>query len=105
MGHLGAETVLAAVGLVSDYDDVVAVSEHRIFGFVGLGCELLDGGEHDAAGWAGQRLPQIFPAFGLLGSMADKIVAHRERTEQLVVEIVAISNHHNGRVFPSPGER
>ena len=99
MWALGAEAVLAAVCLVGDDDDVAAVGEHRVFGFAGLGRELLDGGEHDAAGGTGQCFLQILPAFGLPGGMADKIAAHRERSEQLVIEIVSVGDYHNGRVL------
>ncbi len=89
-GHPGAETVLAAVRLVRDHDDVAAVGEGGVFGLAGIRRELVDGREHDAAGRTRQNLPQILPAVGLPRGLAEQVAAHGERAEQLVVEVVAV---------------
>ncbi len=98
-GHPGAETVLAAVRLVRDHDDVAAVGEGRVFDLAGLGCELLEGGEHHAAGRTRQSLSQVLPAVGLPRGLAEQVAAHGERAEQLVVEVVAVGEDHEGRVL------
>ena len=90
---------------VGDDDDVPAIGEHRVGALAGLGCKLLDSGEHHAARRAGQRLLQILPAFRLLRGLAEQITAHGKRAEQLVVEVVAVGDDDNGRISPSPGGR
>ena len=52
--------------------------------------ELLDGGEHHAAGCHRQELPQVLPALRLHGRLAQEVGAARERAEELIVEIVSM---------------
>ena len=67
----GEGVVLAAVGLVGDDDDVVALGDHRV-ALAALGVELLDQGE-DVAVVLAEQLPQVLARFGvgfLLGDRA-----------------------------------
>ena len=60
--------------------------------------ELLDGGEDDAAHIDGELRAQVRPACGLHRRLAQQILAPREGAEKLVVEVVAVGQHHHGRV-------
>jgi hypothetical protein len=48
---------------------------------------------------AQQVLAQVFAVFGLLGCLAQQILAHAERREQLVIQIVAVGQHNQRRVL------
>ena len=84
--------------LIGDHDDVPATGQHRIVGLAALGRDLLDGREHDAARGAGQDLPQLLPTADLPWGLAEKITAHGESAEKLIVEIVAVGDDDDGRV-------
>jgi hypothetical protein len=86
------------VGLVGDHHHVAALGQDRV-GRTGLGRELLDRGEDDPARGSVQRLLQVLAAVSLNRLLADQVGAHRKGAEQLVVEIVAVGDHHDGRVF------
>ncbi len=59
-GEAVDEVVLAAVRLVGDHHDVAPVGEHRVaVALVGIGEELLHGGEDHAAGARLQKLAQV----------------------------------------------
>ena len=64
-----------------------------------LGEELLDGGEHHAAGFHREPGAQIRPARGLHGRLAQQVGAAREGGEELVVEVVAVGQHDDGGVL------
>ena len=117
------EVVLAAVRLVGDDDDVAPLGQGRASGGVRLPVprligseaggtpvfpgessgrlfrkEFLDGGEDDAAGRHGEFGAQVGAAVRLDRRLAQQVPAAREGGEQLVVQIVAVGQHHHGRV-------
>ena len=92
------EAVLGPVGLVDEDDDVRAVRDLGE-GLAPLGAELLDGGEDDSADLAVQLLLQVGDALGLDGSLAQDVAASTEGAEELLVEIVAIGEHHHRGVL------
>ena len=92
------EVVLAAVRLVGDDDDVAPVGEHRVPVALLLGKELLDGGEHDAAGGDRELRPQVGAVGGLHRRLAQQIATAREGAEELIVEVVAVGEHDDGRI-------
>jgi hypothetical protein len=60
-----------------------------------FGLELLDGGEHHAAGSHLQQLFQVLAVFRLHWLLAAAIVCRRGKgVEQLVVQVVAVGDHH-----------
>ena len=85
--------------LVGDDDDIAAVGQNRIIGCAGFRRELLQGREDHAAGWAIQQFPQMVAVLGLKRGLAQQVLAHAEGREQLVVEIVAVGQHHQRRIF------
>ena len=85
--------------LVGDHDHVAAIRENRIVGRAILGRELLQGGEDHAAGRPIKQLAQMFAVLGLVGCLAQQVLAHAERAEQLVVQIVAVGQHDQRRVL------
>ena len=92
------EVVLAAVRLVGDDDDVAPLREHRVPVAFLLGEELLDRGEHHAARGDGELRAQVGPVGGLHRRLAQQVAAAREGAEELVVEVVAVGQHHDRRV-------
>ena len=98
-GDARFEAILAAVGLVADHHDVAAVGQHRERILVLARGELLDGGEDDAArGTVGQQLAQLWPRLGLHRRLAQALAGTGEHPEQLVVQVVAVGDHHDGRI-------
>ena len=63
-----------------------------------FGEELLDGGEDDAARFDRELAAQVRPAVRLHRRLAKQVPAAREGAEELIVEIVAVGQHHHGRV-------
>ena len=96
---LGSEAVLAAMRLVGDHDDVASVGQHRIVGRAVLGREFLQGGEDHATRRPVEQLAQMLAVLGLLRRLAQQVLAHAERAEQLVVQIVAVGQHDQRRVL------
>ncbi len=92
--HFGLEAVLAAVRLIGDDHDVAARGERPIH----LAKLLQRRENHPARSPVEQRL-QVLAALGLHGRLPDQIPAHRERSEELVVQIVAVGQYHQRRVF------
>ena len=92
------EVVLAAVRLVGDDDDVAPVREHRVPVALLLGEELLNGGEHHAAGGDRELRAQVGAVGGLHRRLAQQVAAAREGAEELVVEVVAVGEHDDRRV-------
>ena len=74
-----------------------------------VGEELLDGGEHHTARSSVEQLPQVGPGLGLNRGLAQHLRAAREGGEELVVEIVAVSEYdhrgvgHGGLADDPPG--
>jgi hypothetical protein len=93
------EVVLAAVRFVGHHHDVAALRERRVPVALLLGEELVDGGEHHAARNDRQELAQVRPALGLHRRLAQEVLAAGERAEELVVEVVAVGEHDQGRVL------
>ncbi len=94
----GFEAVLGAVGFVGDEDDVAAIAQRFILAAPVVGGEFLDGGEDDATGGHLELGFEIGAVFGLLGCLPQQVLAVGEGGEELVVEVVAISEHHQGGV-------
>ena len=96
--ELAAEAVLAAVRFIGDHDDVLPGAQlgHR---FAPVGHELLDGGEHHTAAGAVEQVAQLLAIGGLHRGLAEDVGAALELAEELVVEIVAIGEHHQGGVL------
>ena len=90
--HLFRQAVLAPVGLVCHDHDIPALRQ-RLIGFL----KLLHGGKDDAIGLtARQQLLQVLSALGLLGRLAQEVLATGELAVELVVQIVAVGDDHNG---------
>ena len=124
--HVSGETVdeviLRAVHFVGDHDDVLALRQRRepsclrrrrrketlILSSLSLvtstptsvrGEKLLDGGEDHAAAGHGQQLAQLVRARSLHGRLAEDVRAVLELAEKLVIETVAVGQHHQRRVL------
>ena len=92
------EVVLAAMGFVGDDHDVAAVREERMPVPLLFGEEFLDGGEDHATGRDRKLLAQVGPVSRLHRRLAQQILAAGEGAEELVVQIVAVGDDHDGRV-------
>ena len=96
----GGKAVLGAVGLVGNHHDVVPVRKHREHVLVFTGHELLDRGKHNPARWpVRQQLPQFLPGRGLHRLFAQQVLRQTEDAKELAVQVVAVGNHHHGRVL------
>ena len=93
------EVVLAAVRLVGDDHDVAAVGQRRVAVAFLFGEELVERGEDHAARRHAQQLPQVHAALGLHRRLAQEVLATGEGAEELVVEVVAVCEHDDGRVL------
>ena len=93
------EVVLASVGLVGDDDDVAPLGEGRVRVAFLFGEELLNGREDDSRDVHGELIAEVGPALCLRGRLAEEVLAAGECAEELVVEVVAVGEHHYGRVF------
>ena len=98
-GEAVNEVVLAAVRFVGDDHDVAPLGKRRVPVTLLLGQELLDGGKYHPARGHRQQLAQVGPALGLQRRLAQQLLAAGERPEELVVEVVAVGEHHQGRVL------
>ena len=93
------EVVLTAVGFIGDDHDVAPLGQDRVGVPFLIGEELLDGGEHHPARFHRQFAAQVGPACGLAGGLAEQVLATGEDAEQLVVQVVAVGEDDDGRVF------
>jgi hypothetical protein len=92
------QVVLAAVGLVGDDDDVAAVAQSgHLLALVGQ--ELLDGGEHHVAACHCQQLAHVFAVRSLHRRLSKDVVATLKLTEKLIVQVVAVGQHHQRGVL------
>ena len=98
-GEAVDEVVLAAVGLVGDDDDVAPLREGGMGIALLFGEELLDGGEDHAAGVDRELVAQVGAALRLGRRLAQELLAAGEGAEELVVEVVAVGEHDDGRVL------
>ncbi len=86
--------------LVGHHHDVRALRKHRKSVFILARHELLDGGEDNAATRAvSQFLAQITARSHLHRLLTQQILGQRENAEQLAVQVIAVGDHHDGRVF------
>ena len=93
------EVVLAAVGLVGDDHDVVPLRQRGVGVALLLGVELLDRGEHHAPSVHRKLAAQVGPVPSLHGRLSQQVLAASEGAKELVVQVVAVGEHHDGRVF------
>src|SRR5713101_7833432 len=61
--------------------------------------ELLDRGEHDSAARDLQQIAKVVAALGLHRLLTQQLVAPRERSEELIIQIVSIREHNDSRVL------
>src|SRR6266481_480188 len=103
IAHVAGEAInkiiLAAVGLIGNHHNIAAVGEHGILLAFALGKKFLDGGEDHAAGRAPQQGFQVVPVLGLLGRLAQQVLAAGEGAEELAIEVDSVGEHHQGGVF------
>lgn len=92
------QAILGAVGFVGDEDDVVAIAQLLILAAPFVGGKFLDGGEDDATGGDLKFGFEVGAIAGLGGYLAQQIGTFRERTEELVVQVVAIGEDDQGGV-------
>ena len=93
------EVVLAAMGLIGDDHDVTPLGEGRVRVAFLFGEEFLNGREDDSGDVHRELVAEVGPALSLRGRLAEEVLAAREGAEELVVEVVAVGQHHDGRVF------
>ena len=98
-GEAVDEVVLAAVGLVGDDHDVAPIRQGGVGVALLLGVELLDGGEHHAAGVHRELAAQVGPVLCLHRRLAQQVLAAGESTEELVVQVVAVGQDDDRRVL------
>ena len=107
LGHLkvrhlqrSTEAILGAVRLVGHHHDIRARGQHREAVFILARHELLDGGKDNAAtGAVGQLLAQVTAGSHLHRLLTQQILRQREHAEQLAIQVVAVGDHHDGRVL------
>ena len=85
--------------LIGHHDHIAAVGQQREAFLAALGREFLDGGENHTTRCARQKSPQVLAAVGLFRILAEQVLAQAEGRRQLVVQIVAVGQNDNGRVF------
>ncbi|HEY9875912.1 MAG TPA: hypothetical protein V6D12_20950, partial [Candidatus Obscuribacterales bacterium] len=83
----GFESVLTAVGFISYDDNVGAIANLGINGFVILGREFLYGGEDNATRIYVEQFPHCLAIARLLGGLTSQLTAPGEGIEKLVVEV------------------
>ena len=103
-GEAVDEVVLAPVRLIRDDNDIPPLREHGVA--VSLGSiallgrkELLNRGEDHAARSDRELGTQISAIRGLHRRLAQQLPAACEGCEKLVVEVVAVGEHDEGRVL------
>ena len=94
------ESVLAAVCLVADHHDVVALAQGRELPFPCFSGELLNGGEEDAAaGAVGEQFPEFLTTRCLPGGFTQQVSRPSEHPEQLPIQILTVGDDHQGGVL------
>src|SRR3989442_614143 len=78
---------------VRDNHDVATIGDDSVAVALLFGEELLNRGEHYAAGGNLELLAQVGPALRLNWLLAQQLMAAREGAEELVIEIVAVGEH------------
>ena len=95
----GRKSVLRAVRLVGDNDDVLPLAQQRMFRPFVLRKESLNGGKHHAATGDLEQLTQMLTVLRLHRLLSRQFVAARERPKELVVQIVAVTEHNEGGIL------
>src|SRR2546428_500057 len=85
--------------LAGNNDDIAPLREDRVAVALFLRHEFPDRREHDAARADPQSRTQIRAAVGLYRLLTQQVPAACESGEQLVVEVVAVGDHDDRRVF------
>lgn len=80
-GEAVDEVILAAMRLVGDHDDVVPLRKHRVPVALGFREELLNRGEHYAAGPDRELCAQVGAVRGLHGHLTQQILTAGECAE------------------------
>src|SRR5207244_10170137 len=93
------KVVLAAMGFISNDDNIPPVRQHRVAVAFLLRKELLDGREDNATGGNGELRPKIGAIDRLNRRLTQQIATASESTEELVVKIVAVCQDNDGRVL------
>ena len=97
-GEAVDEIVLAAMGFIRNDHDVAALGECREGIALFLREEFLDGGEHHPSGSDREPAAQVGPALSLRRRLAQEVSATGEGAEELVIQVVAVGQHHHRRV-------
>jgi len=101
-GHLGLEAVLAAVRLVGDDHDVGTIGQRALLpspsgrgvGGEGSRREFLNRRKNHPTRGAIQQAAQMLAVLRLHRRLPEQVAALREGRKQLVVQIIAVSQHH-----------
>ena len=100
VAHLQAETVLTAVRLVADDDDIAPRVQHREALLAVIEAKLLHGGEkHPARRARRQRPAQILAAVRLHRRLLEQILPGGKRLKQLAIQIAAVGDDHQRRML------
>ena len=100
LSSLALKSVLRAVRLIADHDDVAALAEHlhRLAGLIRS--ELLDRGEeHAAGGLVAQHVLEVINLLRLTRLGAQRDGTGGKGFEHLAVQIVAVGHDHDCRVL------
>ncbi len=96
--HLFGQAILPTVGLVRHDHDIPPLRQ-GLASFL----KLLHGGKDDAVGMpARQQILQVLPAFGLLGRLTQKVLTAGKLPVELIVQVVAICDDHDGGTLQRP---
>ena len=88
------KSVLSAMGFVGHHHNVFPERQR-----LGRFFKFLHGGEYNSVCFTpGQQSLQVFAAFGLYGHLAQEILTLGKLSIELVVQIVAVCNYHDGRL-------
>jgi hypothetical protein len=93
------EVVLAAVGLVGDDHDVARGRRARERSPFSSGKNFWMVVNTTPPEATAEQLAQVRAALGLHRRLAQQVAAAREGAEELVVEVVAVGEHHQRRVL------
>jgi len=92
------EVIVAAVRLIGDHHNIVPLREYTVTVTLLLGKELLDRGEHHAPRSDRELRAEVGTVRSLHRWLAQQVAAAGEGAEELIVEIVSVGEHHEGRV-------
>ena len=93
------QVVLAAVRLIGNHDNVSPIRKTRHAVSLFFGHKLLNRGEDNAATGNKQQVTQVGAPLCLSWRLSQRITATRKLPKELVVQIIAISQHNNGWIL------